>query len=271
MNTWKGKNVLITGASSGIGAALAREFASQGANVVLTARRLSKLEALAQELEALGVRALPIACDVTQDDDFPKAMDIIHKELGLLDVVIANAGFGVAGAFEKLTVEDYKRQDETNVYGLMRTLYATLDDLKQTKGRAALVGSVMSYLSLPGNTAYSISKYAVRALAEGLYYEWKEHGVSVTLISPGLVASEIRQVDNHGQLKEDAKDPFPSWIVLPAETAAKQIAHAVYKRKRERVITWHGRFLKFLRNHTPFLFWFLMRFVSTSKKKGDAQ
>lgn len=266
MGRYDNKNVLVTGASSGIGKALALEFARQGANLIITARRKERLDDLAKEIEGMGRKALAVACDVTLDGDMERAVEETHEAFGLLDVVVANAGFGVSGNLEKLKVEDYKRQNETNVYGLLRTVYATLDDLKQTKGRLALVGSVASYVSMPGSTPYSISKYAVRALAEGLYLELKPKGVSVTLVSPGFVSSEIRQVNNKGVLKEGAKDPVPQWIVLSAEVAARQIANGIFSRKREQVITWHGRLIMILRNHFPWLYWFITGFI---KRSGD--
>src|SRR5262249_11416949 len=110
--------VFITGASSGIGAALAREFAKPGASLVLAARRTDRLEKLASELGRNGRRAIALACDVTRDGDLERAAAAVRDAFGRIDVVVANAGFSVVGTFERLTLDDYRRQFETNVFGV---------------------------------------------------------------------------------------------------------------------------------------------------------
>lgn len=267
MGSFENKVVLITGASSGIGAEMAREFARQGADVVLTARRKERLESLAKDIRSMGRKALPVQCDVTQDGDMERAVETTHAELGPLDVVVANAGFGVAGNVDSLTIDDFRRQNETNFYGVLRTIYATLPDLKQTKGRLAVVGSAAGYVSSPGSVPYSISKFAVRALCEGLVHELKHEGVSVTLISPGFVASEIRQVDNQGTYHEDKKDFAPSWIVMPTDKAARQMVRGIAKRKREQIITFHARVFIWLRHWTPWLLNILLGKAGKPRKK----
>src|SRR5438309_116357 len=113
------KTVMITGASSGIGEALAREFARQGARLVLAARRTDRLKALSRELEAGGTRVIFYRCDVTKDGDLEHAVAMARSEIGPLNIVVANAGFGVVGLAERLTLEDYRRQFETNFYGVL--------------------------------------------------------------------------------------------------------------------------------------------------------
>ncbi len=129
-----GKVAFITGASSGIGAAMAREFARRGADVVLLARRWERLEALALEVRARGRKALTIRCDVTVDGDIEAAVEETLAELGRIDWVVANAGFGVAGAVHKLSLEDFRHQFETNVFGVLRTVQATREALIATRG-----------------------------------------------------------------------------------------------------------------------------------------
>ena len=138
----KDQVVLITGASAGIGAALAREYAGRGASVVLTARRTDKLEALAAELRQGGTRALVVAADVTRDGDLEQAVARTLAEFGRLDVVLANAGFGINGTMTKLSLDDVRRQLETNVFGVLRTFYATKDALTQSRGCLGILGSV---------------------------------------------------------------------------------------------------------------------------------
>lgn len=246
-----GKNVLITGASSGIGAALAREFARRGANLILAARRTERLDTLAEELSGPTRKALACRCDVTRDGDMEHAVALALETFGSLDIVIANAGFGVVGSVEELTLDSYRRQFETNIYGVLRTAKAALPELKKSKGRIAIVGSVNGYIALAGNSAYAMSKFAVRALADSLRAEMAPLGVSVTHIAPGFVTSEIRLVDNEGHLHAGVNDPIVKWIRMPADRAARDIAKAVIRRRSEAVITGHGKLLVWLFRHFP--------------------
>lgn len=245
--------VMITGASSGIGAALARVWADQGARLVLLARRPDRLEALAAELKGAASDVLVLVCDVTRDGALEEAVLHTIERFGRIDVVVANAGFGVVGSVEKLTLEDYRRQFETNVFGVLRTVQASLEALKASRGSLAIVGSVNGYISLPGGTPYAMSKYAVRALTEGLWFELKSSGVSVTHVAPGFIESEIRSVNNRGQFRKGRRDPVPAWLLVPAEKAARQIVRAIDKRKREAVITGHGKLVVWLQHYARWL------------------
>lgn len=251
MGRLSGSVTFITGASAGIGAALAREAARQGSDVVLTARRQERLEALATEIESTGQRALAARCDVTRDGDLETTVAKALEAFGRIDYVIANAGFGVIGPFGSLTIEDYRRQFETNVFGVLRTAMATREPLIATRGCLAIVGSLNGYVPLPGSSPYSMSKAAVHTLAFALRHELRKHGVGVTLVAPGFVKSEIRQIDNLGVHHPHARDHIPSWLAAPTEKTARQILHAVRKRRRVAVITGHARVAVFLERHCP--------------------
>ncbi|MFL5815059.1 MAG: SDR family NAD(P)-dependent oxidoreductase [Bdellovibrionia bacterium] len=253
MSFYSGKTVLITGASSGIGEALALGLAGQGANLSLLARRTDRLQAVAKECEKRGVRAITLECDVTKDGDLERAVQATRDAFGKIDVVIANAGFGVAGSFTKLNVEDYRRQFETNVFGLLRTVYATIDDLKKSRGNLVLLGSVAGHVALPGSSPYSMSKFAVRALGNALVDEFKPMGVTVTLVSPGFVDSEIRKVDNEGSLHAQAHDPIPAWIRVPTPKAAREILKAAARGQSERIITGHGKVIVMINRFAPWI------------------
>jgi NADP-dependent 3-hydroxy acid dehydrogenase YdfG len=248
---FRGHVVLVTGASSGVGAALARELASEGARLVLMARQRERLEALRSELS--GAEAVVHVGDVTRRADLDSAVALAIERYGRLDMAIANAGFGVVGSVEALDVEDYRRQFETNVFAVLETIKACLAELRKSRGRLVLIGSVAGYVSAPNASPYAMSKFAIRALALALEPELAPHGVTVTLISPGFVTSEIRQVDNRGAHHPFAKDPLPPWLPMPADVAAKKIVAAAYRRRREVVITRHGKLLVWLQRFSPWV------------------
>ena len=257
-----GKRVFITGASSGIGAALAREFASCGARVALAARRFDRLHALAEELKSKGVDALALQCDVTDRASIDDAVARAAEAWGGLDIAVANAGFGVSAPMARLTTEDYRRQFGTNVFGVIDTIYAVLPHLQAAKGRLVLVSSVLGRVGSPGTSAYCASKFAVTGLAESIAYELAEAGVGVTIVTPGLIASEFRSIDNAGQYHADAQDPAPAWLVMPTDRAARIVVRAVARGAFEVILTRHGKLAVALNRHFPRTFrWVLGRLV----------
>lgn len=251
---FKDKSVLITGASSGIGEELAHQLAKAGAKLTLAARRRDLLDTLAQSI-ALGGDAKPliVECDVTKDGDVERAVAEAVRAWGRLDIAIANAGFGVVGPIKKLSLEDYRRQFETNVFGVLRTVYAALPQLEKAKGNLVIIGSVAGWTATPGASPYSMSKFAIRALANSITSELRQSGVRVTLISPGFVASNIRRLDNQGQLHASAKDPVPAWLVMATDKAVKDILRAVARGKREAIITGHGKILVAIERFAPWM------------------
>jgi short-subunit dehydrogenase len=250
--------VLVTGASSGIGAGLSREFARRGLHVALVARRVEQLEELAAEIRRTGGRASAHRGDVTVDGDIARVVTELAG-IGLEPgIVVANAGFGVVGAAPHLTLDDYRRQFDTNLYGVMRTFYETLEALKRTRGRFVIMGSVSGYLSVPGGSAYAMSKFAVRAFAESLHGDLKPFGVGCTLLSPGFVDSDIRRVDNRGGLHADVEDPIPAWLRMKTAKAARVMVDGVLRGRREVVVTFHGKVIVFAARHLPRLTRYLL-------------
>jgi short-subunit dehydrogenase len=244
----EGRVVLVTGASSGIGAALAREVVARGGAAVLLGRRASRLQELSREL---GERTLAHTGDVTNDGAVEGAIAAGAERFGGVDVLIANAGFGVEGEVSALSLDDYRRQFETNVFGVIRSVQEALPELERRKGAIGIVGSVNGYVSIPGWSAYCMSKHAVRSFAEALRLELSPRGVSVTHLAPGFVESEFRRVDNHAELRSDGQDFVPSWLVMGAAPAASKMLDAVLHGRPEAVITVHGKLAVGFARHTP--------------------
>jgi NADP-dependent 3-hydroxy acid dehydrogenase YdfG len=176
---------LITGASSGIGAATARRAAEAGYRVVLAARSKDKLAGLAEELGGRE-RALAVPCDVTEWRDQEAMVAATLDAFGGIDVAFANAGFGAKRGFREETPEVWREMVLTNVYGAALTVRATLGPLEETKGHLLLTGSVAGRRALPGSL-YSSTKWAITAMGEAVRQEVDGSGIRVTLIEPGMV------------------------------------------------------------------------------------
>jgi NADP-dependent 3-hydroxy acid dehydrogenase YdfG len=179
------KVFLSTGASSGIGEATARRAVEAGYCVVLGARSIDKLQALADELGG-DETAIAVRCDVTEWADQEALVQAALDRFGQLDVALANAGFGATRGFLEGTPEFWKSMVLTNVYGCALTIRATMDALRESKGHLLLTSSVAGRRALPGSL-YSATKHAVTAMGEAARLEYNDSGVRVTLIEPGAV------------------------------------------------------------------------------------
>ncbi len=260
------KVVLITGASSGIGEELALQLARAGARLALAARRIERLEQLQRKIRDAGeTEPLIIACDVTADEEPARAVAEIVAHWGRLDIVFANAGFGVVGSFAKLSLADYRRQFETNVFGVLRTLQAALPEIIRSHGQMVILGSVAGWTASPGASPYAMSKFAIRALANSITPELALLGVRVTLISPGFVESDIRRVDNQGKLHADAAEPIPRWLVMSRRRAVGYMLRAVARGKREVIITRHGKLFVWLERFAPWVLRIAARQLAASR------
>ena len=181
-----GKVLLITGASSGIGAETARHAVAAGYSVVLAARSLAKLEALADQLGS--ERALAVTCDVREWADLERAVASALERFGRLDAVFANAGFGGARGFEASDPETWRDMVLTNVYGAALTIRASLPALRESRGHLLLTGSVAGRVAIEGSL-YSATKWAVTGMAESLRKQVLGTGIRVTLVEPGVVST----------------------------------------------------------------------------------
>jgi len=255
---FENKVVWITGASAGLGKYMAYEFARQGAHLALSARRKDKLEEVKKEAEQLGAICHIVLCDVMEEEQIQSAVEQIVANFGKIDVVVANAGFGITGKIEMLEAKDWNRQFQINVTGLALTAKYSLPHLKKSKGVLSLIGSVAAYLPSPKTGAYGASKAAVRSIGQTLQLELKGTGVSCTVIHPGFVDSDIGRTDNSGIMHEGRRDPRPQNLMWPTDKAAKVMVKAIYQRKREYVFTGHGKLMSFLGQHSPRMARFLV-------------
>ena len=204
--------LLITGASTGIGAATARQAAEAGFRLVLAARSEDKLSGLADELGG-GARALAVRCDVTEWPDQEALVQRTLDAFGRIDVAFANAGFGGPRGFKEGTPEEWKAMVLTNVYGAALTIRATYDALVAAKGHLILTSSIAGRRALQGSL-YSATKFAVTAMGEAARLDFNDTGVRVTLIEPGMVDTPFF-------------DEPPSIRALEAEDIARAVMFAI--------------------------------------------
>jgi NADP-dependent 3-hydroxy acid dehydrogenase YdfG len=197
----EGRVLLITGASSGIGAATARRAAAAGWRVALAARSLERLERLAADLGG-PERTLAIRCDVTEWEEQHAAVTRTLEQFGSLDAVFANAGFGAERGFTKSTPEHWREMVLTNVYGAALTVRAALPELERRRGHFLITSSVAGRRVLPGSL-YSCTKHAVGAMGEALRQEVEGSGVRVTLIAPGMVDTPFFENEPESALAAD--------------------------------------------------------------------
>jgi len=226
-NNIKGKVVVITGASSGLGEATARLLAAEGATVVLGARRVERLKSLANELTGKGGKALAVATDVTDRDQVKKLVDTTVQKFGRIDVIINNAGLMPQSLLERVKVDEWDRMIDVNIKGVLYGIAAALPYMKQRKsGHIINVSSVAGHKVRPGATVYAATKHAVRAISEGLRQEMKPYNIRTTVISPGAVATElpntISDPDTAARINK-----FYAEVAIPADSFARAVAFAI--------------------------------------------
>jgi|SRR5579859_4848610 len=236
------KIIVITGASEGIGAELARQLAAQGARLVLAARRLAELEAVAEACRTAGAECLTVRTDVADQADCRSLIDAAVARFGAIDVLVANAGVsGHARLDEVADLDWYERMMRVNLFGTLWCCHAALPHLKASRGLIVGISSLAGKVGVPGRTAYSASKFAMSGLLEALRSELVEHGVGVTIVYPGVVATRIRY---HGFGADGApagRSGLDESGMMPVETCAHQIIKAMTGRRRELVMTVKGK------------------------------
>ncbi len=234
--------VIITGASSGIGREVALQLADQGAWLMLAARDTNRLESVAQDCQRRGSKALPVKTDVGVEADCKALIEKTVTEYGRIDTLINNAGISMWTPFDQLQdlsiLEDIMR---VNYLGAVYCTYHALPHLKQTRGRLVAISSLAGKNGVPTRSGYAASKHAMVGFFDSLRIELAETGVSVTLIYPGFVTSEIRERAFGADGQPLKKSPVRESEVMTAEECARIIIKAVARRKREEVMTMRGK------------------------------
>ncbi len=237
-NKFKGKTVVITGASSGIGHALAREFSSLGANVVLGARSVEKLEELAATLPSPSAISL---CDVTKEQDCRELIELAVERFGGVDVLINNAGISMRAAFDTVDLDVLRRLMDVNFWGTVYCTKYALPYIQKSKGSIVGVSSVAGFHGLPGRTGYSASKYAMHGLLETIRVENLKKGVHVMIVAPGFTSTNVRLSALTADGSSQGETPRDEGKMMTAEECARRIARAIAKRKRTLLMDFDGK------------------------------
>ena len=223
----KDKIIVLTGASSGLGEATARLLSAQGATVVLGARRADRLQALAKDIEARGGKALALETDVTRREQVKALVDAAVQAYGRIDVMISNAGLMPQAPLEQLKVDEWDRMIDVNLKGVTYGIAAALPHMQRQKsGHFINVSSVAGHRVGPGFAVYAATKYAVRALSEGLRQEVKPYNIRTTVISPGAVATELPNTITDAAAAERIRT-FYDQVAIPADSFARAVAFAM--------------------------------------------
>jgi len=226
MSALNGKAIVITGASSGIGETTARLLASQGAHVVIGARRMERLEALASDIRAEGGSVAVQQLDVTELGQMQAIIELAQSRFGRVDAIVNNAGVMPLSPLEAMKIEEWNRMIDVNIRGVLHGVAAGLPIMKnQGFGHFINVASIGAYAVTPTAAVYCATKYAVRAITDGLRQEVAGQGIRVTLISPGVTESELAETITDNESRELMKEYRR--IALPASAIARSIAYAI--------------------------------------------
>lgn len=247
----KDKVVIITGASSGIGKALAQKYAQEGARIVLAARRADLLEELSAELSATGAEVHWVATDISQREDCEKMVQETVNRFGRIDVLINNAGISMRALFEETDPSVLERLMQVNFFGVVYATRYALPHILASQGSIVGVSSIAGFRGLPGRTGYSASKFAMHGFLETVRTEVMDRGVHVLIACPGFTTSNIRNVALKADGSTQGETPRNEEKMMSAEAVADYIYRAVIRRKRTLVLTTQGKLVVFLNKWLP--------------------
>jgi short-subunit dehydrogenase len=252
--TIKDKVIVITGASDGIGAELARQLAPEQPKLVLAARGQEALERVAAACRAHGAAAIAVPADVAQEDDCRRLVERAAAEFGRIDLLVANAGISMHAEFD--TLQDwstYERLWRINCLGTIACVRFAWPHLKASRGQIVGVSSLAGRTGVPGRTTYCMSKFAQTGFLEALRIEAEPLGIGVTTIYPGVVATEIRRRGWNARGEPAGKSGLDEANAMPVDECARQIIAAMRSGRRELVMTAKGRIGLWLKMIAPAL------------------
>lgn len=240
---FNGKNVIVTGASSGIGKALAEYFAKAGANVTLAARSIEKLEAIASQMPS----ALAVQCDVTKQDECRTMIEKSVERFGGIDILINNAGLSMRAIFDDVDLSVLHRLMDVNFWGAVYCTKYALPYIQASKGSIVGISSVAGFHGLPGRTGYSASKYALNGFLETIRIENLYKGVHVMVVAPGFTESNVRFAALTSDGSCQGASPRDEGKMMTAARAAEIIARAIWRKKRTLLMDFDGKGTVFLK------------------------
>ena len=250
----KSKVIIVTGASSGIGEATARQFGRAGAKLVLAARRVDKLETLAQEILAMGSGAetCVVQADLSKLDDIQSLIKQTIDKFGRIDVLVNNAGFGRLDWLENLDpVKDIQAQFDVNVLGVIQTTRQVLPIMmKQRSGHIINIGSMAGLVATPTYTVYAATKHAVHGFSEALRREVKPWGIDVSMIYPGGVVTEFQA---HAGIKRKTGATTPKALLLTADQVGSAVVQLVRRPRAMRILPWAWSFTVWMNRNLNWL------------------
>lgn len=243
------QTVLITGATSGIGKALALNLLQQGARVAICARDETKLKAFSDL--ARSENLLCVQADVSREEDCKRFVDESVRRFGQIDVLINNAGISMRALFEDLDLNVLRQSMDINFWGTVYCSKYALPHILKTKGSIAGISSIAGYKGLPCRTGYSASKFAMQGFLESLRIELLHRGVNVLWISPGFVASNIRNTALSANGQAQTETPLDESKLMSAEECAQRILDAIARRKRSLLMSAQGKLTVWMNKFFP--------------------
>ena len=251
MKTLKDKVIVITGASSGIGEAMALEYAAQGARVVLGARSIPKLQLLAGDIRSRGGQAAWCGVDVTDPQQCFELINTAVREFGGIDVLICNAGISMRALFDDVDLDVLHRLMDVNFWGTVNCCKFALPHLQASKGSIVGISSVAGLHGLPGRTGYSASKYAMTGFLETLRIENLKKGLHVMVACPGFTASNVRFAALTADGSSQGETPRDEGKMMTPEQVARIVARGILRRKRLCLMEAEGRATHFVKKFAP--------------------
>jgi NAD(P)-dependent dehydrogenase (short-subunit alcohol dehydrogenase family) len=251
MKNFKGKVAIITGASSGIGEELAREFAVLGARVVVAARNGERLAELASEITAQGGEALAVATDVSREEDCRRLIEKTVERFGAIDVLVCNAGISMRALLDDVDTEVLRRLMDVNFWGTVYCTKYALPWLQASRGSVVGVSSVAGLHGLPGRTGYSASKYAMTGFLETVRIENLKRGLHVMIACPGFTATNVRFTALTADGTPQGRTPREEGKMMTATEVARRIIEGIRRRRRLLLMEWEGRGTHFIKKFAP--------------------